>query len=315
MEKLRNEITLHYSDPAIEELLKGNQQDRANYTLHFNQNEEIFLKLDRDFVVPSFPVHHDVKNSKPSENYRKALKQVIQQLITISPGVFKGLSHYFDPAEILKPVFFQLYRVANRHYLYFMRLDLLFRTHEASLETRGDNDRTPAYRTRNLFLEGDLIPLDKVIVSEGKIQAFHVHQIIPNTWVGETGRGYLVQGIWMDHELTKYFSKLFVPRDIRIYPYYPFTCKYRTICHTPFHFDPEGRKQHLPHLHRALDFLVPRISMIQSTLKGSSFSPKDPTFLSMKKEVPSLWNRVWDPITIHMYLNAQDMKEFLLEEI
>ncbi len=82
-----------------------------------------------------------------------------------------------------------------------------------------------------------------------------VEQMISDTWIGETGRGYFIQGIWMDADLNKFFTKLVIPQGKRIYPYYPFTSKYRTICHNPIGISSAQRREAIPRLHRFIDFL------------------------------------------------------------
>ncbi|MCF6335259.1 MAG: hypothetical protein L3J12_05930, partial [Spirochaetales bacterium] len=175
-------------------------------------------------------------------------------------------------------------------------------------------DVTDFYRTKKLYLESDLIPIVEYTVKNGEIDGFIVEQNISETWIGETGRGYLLEGIWIDQELTKYLSKLFLPENKKFYPYYPFTCKYRTICHTVTDLSPEGRKKHLIYLHSARAFVLPLIDEIQNTLKESStFNREIPSFMEMKKRVPSYWKNVWEPLKVESYLNEQDMKEFLID--
>ena len=93
----------------------------------------------------------------------------------------------------------------------------------------------------------------------GKVVAFVVKQTISQNWIGETGKGYLVRGIWMDSELTKFFSKLFLPTGKRTYPFYPFTCRYKTRLHDrPRIPHPIPGEKLLPYLHRALSRFSPR---------------------------------------------------------
>ncbi|MBN1648049.1 MAG: hypothetical protein JW874_08455 [Spirochaetales bacterium] len=313
MEKILNQIAVNYSDAEINNAIKTVQGKNRPFSRHFNQNEEFFLQLDSEITVPGLPVHHDIRKSRPSAPYLSAIRQVISQLAGIIPSVLSGLVYFFDPGEILRPCFFQLYRYSDKQYLYLLRIDLSFRTHEAELIDRGDNNTTPAYKTRNLFLEADFIPLSTVNTANNKITDFLVNQTVSQTWIGETGRGYFVQGIWIDQELSKYFSRLFFPDDVRSYPYYPFPCKYRTVCHSVLNLDQEGRKKHLPLLIRAMNFLVPRMRDIEKSLRSQNFSPEMPFFLGQKQLVPTGWNDIWRDLKVNSYLNSKDMKEYSVD--
>jgi len=145
------------------------------------------------------------------------------------------------------------------------------------------------FTTRKLFMEYDLLPLQEIIVEKGIAKSFIVKQNISRTWLGETGRGYYIEGIWMDTELTKFLSKLFIPEGKTTYPYYPFTCKYRTLCHTLIDFSPDGRKKHLIYLHKAEEIVLPEIDTIQNALNNTAFSRDLPEFRQLKTKVPLYW--------------------------
>ncbi len=230
------------------------------------------------------------------------------------PQVFSSLTYFFNPTDTLRPSFFQLYRLANVHYLYILKIDLSFKTHEHTLIQRGTNSATAEYRSRKLFLEGLVIPLSSVERVDDKISSFRVRQTISQTWIGETGRGYMIQGIWIDHELTKFFSKIFLPPRQRTYPHYPFQCKYRTICQEVIDLDLESRKIKTPNLHRAFIFIKPMMNAIQEALRTDDFSENLPIFKAIKNRVPEHWNAQWDGIKVKAYLNEQDMKEYIIED-
>jgi hypothetical protein len=219
----------------------------------------------------------------------------------------------FDPAEILRPGFFQLYRLEGSQYLYLFRLDLRFRPQAHTVLRKGSNDLTAAYSSDLLFLEAAIIPIREVQTHSGNITTFVVDQTISNTWVDEIGRGYLVQGIWIDNDLTKFFSKLFLPEGKRTYPFYPFVCKYKTICQNLIDPAPEVREKLLPHLHRALDFLRPVMPEIEGSLKEQNFSESNVTFRRLKRRVPPSWSEIWNSLRLEMYLNDQDMKEYSID--
>lgn len=314
MEQLANEIRPAYADRAVNEKLTASQVEVGRvYSLRYNQNEEFFIEIDRSIVVPSFPIHHDVRQLVPRADYSNSLRDFVDHLLPAAPNFFSDLTYFFDPAEIQKPCFYRLYRVQDSYYLYLLRINLQFRPLEAELLERGSNDITASFGTRRLYIESDLIPLASVITELGRVVAFTIKQLVSQTWIGETGKGYLVRGIWMDMELTKFFTKLFLPAGKRFYPYYPFTCKYKTICMTVLDPTPEKRRTLLPLLHAALSTLEPEMERIQGSLKTETFSEQLPVFKELKAKVPQALEKPWTGVAITPYLNDNDQKEFLVE--
>ena len=310
MPKTDNVIRCAYTDPKINELLKQAGSDTGTFSRHYNQSEEFFFRFERNFSVPQLPIHHDVRVSVPEPRYLQLLSQVLEQLITLAPQLFAGLTYMFDPSETLHPSFFHLYRYESSQYLYLLRLDLMYRPQAHKLTQRGSNDRTAAYSSECLFLESTCIPVKEVQTQAGRISTFVIDQTISNTWVDEIGRGYLVQGIWMDNDLTKFFSKLFLPEGKRTYPFYPFICKYKTVCQNLIDPDSETRRELLPYLHRALQYLRPVMPEIEAALKGHDFSPDLETFRSLRSRVPAPWKEIWNGLHVEMYLNSRDLKEY-----
>lgn len=315
MEQLLNEIRVSYLDADINALLAGIPEEAVDipYSVGFNQGEEEFIDLSKDFLVPRLPIHHDVRVSDPSVTYIRALKDVANQLVETIPAALQGLTYYFDPAEILKPCFFRLYKVEGVVYLYHLRIDLSLRPFGGEVLERGSNDITAAFSTRRVFVESEIIPLDAVMWELGKVRAFRVRQLVSNTWIGESGRGYMVRGLWMDSGLTKFFSKLVLPDGTRTYPYFPLSCKYKTICATAPRLGPECRKRLLPLLHRAIGFLVPEMDRIQSALKTQDFSETMAEYIELRKRVPAAWQEILAGAESKAYLNERDMKEYSLE--
>lgn len=313
MEKLLNEIRLNYTDQEINKLLQNNTNGALPFTCHFNQSEEMFIRLRDEFEVPQFPVHHDMKKKVPSPEYLNSLRNFLGQIIPKAPQVFKDLTYFFDPTEIMHPCFFQVYKLGESLFLYLLRIDLMFHTHQAEIVKPGTNDKTAVYRSRDLFLESEFIPLEKVDSNGGKLQSFSLKQTISQTWIGETGRGYFLQGIWMDNDLTKFFSKLFLPSGKRIYPYYPYTCKFRTLCLSLIQFNPEERRKLLPHLNKALEIIIPNIETIQNSLRNVPFSENLDTFVKIKRDIPQGMVSLWNNLKVTPYLNEKDMKEFRIE--
>ncbi len=312
MEKILNKIKIGSTSKRIDDIL-ALKSENSSYTYHFNQNEESFIKLETEFTVPHFPIHHDSERDTPKRSYMDALEDFMKQIIPNTASIFSILSYFFNPAEIFHPCFYQIYKYKEQLYLYLIRLDLIYKPSDGTIVEPGSNDVTNAYKTANLYLESDLIPLSEFTSQNGKVSGFIIEQNISETWIGETGRGYLHEGIWIDQELTKYLSKLFISKNIKSYPYYPFTCKYRTFCHTVTDLSPNGRKKHLLYLHTARAFILPLLDKIQNALKQESFSTDLPAFQEMKARVPKYWEKVWQPLNVKRYLNNSDMKEFLIE--
>jgi hypothetical protein len=314
MEQILGRIQLGSSDRAINDLLKDSDPDPADYTRHYSQGEDFFLRLDRSIEVPHFPIHHDVRSKKPGASYIEPLRELLAKVVPALPNVFSELTYFFDPGEILRPAFYKLYKIQGVTYLYLLRMDIHFNPNLFTILDSGSNDVAPAYRTDRIFLDADLIPLSKILYENQRITGFEVEQLVSQTWIGETGRGYFVQGIWLDRELTKFFSKLFLPRDRRFYPYYPFTCKYRSVCHTVVDLTSDGRKRLMPLLHRVREFLLPHMEEIQEALRQESFSEDLVTFRRLEQEVPEKWKEPFTAFEVRPYLNELDMKEFAIED-
>jgi len=316
MEKalISNSIRIAYIDAAVNRQLAAIPAAARNgaFSIHFNQDEDLFLELGSDFVSPSFPIHHDVRIDTPEEIYMEALRPLIASLSSQLPGLFQGLTYFFDPSDNLKPSFFRLYKVEDSIYAYLLRLDLSYRPFESELAAAGTNDITASYRTRRLYIESEIVPLEEVVWQDGRAAALVVRQLISNTWIGETGRGYLIHGIWMDAGLSKFFSKVVLGAGSHTYPFYPFFCKYKTICASIPFPSAEYRRMVLPLLHRLVGFLGPQMGQIQNSLKQSDFSETMPLFVELARRVPESWRRVFAGYRSEAYLNSRDIKEFTL---
>jgi hypothetical protein len=310
VEQIGNELHVSYSDREINKVLEGIGESIVPFSRHFSQNEEFFIKMERDVTIPHLPIHHDVREPKPDGDYLQGIREVVTQLSDTAPQILKELIYFFDPSEIMRPCFFKIYRVEDECYLYLLRIDLMMKPAEGFVIERGTNDRTPRYRTHKLFLEPMIIPLAEVQKIEGKVKGFLIKQTISDTWIGELGRGYMVQGIWIDLDLTRFFTRLFVPKGRKIYPFFPFICKYKTLCHSVIDLGSDGRRNAVPHLHRAMQFLLPSMTRIQTVMKNVSFSEDMAFFLDLKSKVPEIWYEPWKSTTVESYLNESDMREF-----
>ena len=119
----------------------------------------------------------------------------------------------------------------------------------------------------------------------------------------------------MDDDLTKFFTKLLVPKGVRLYPFYPFVCRFKTICENVADPSSEYRDSSLSHLIQALEFLTPYMEDIQEQLRDSQFSEEMEFFQNLKKQVPQYWDLVFQNIKIETYLNQNDMREFKVETL
>lgn len=313
MEQIANEIRVGHADPGLNGLLKAIGEEQRPFDRRFSQGEDFFLHLAEPLTIPHFQIHHDVRVPEPSPAYLASLSAVVGQVIQRAPQILKGLTYFFDPAEILRPCFYHVYRIEESLFLYMMRMDLVMRPSEATVIERGTNDLTASYSSRQLFVEATVIPLSEVVRNGDRVRSFRVKQTISQTWIGEFGRGYFQQGIWMDADLTKFFSRLFLPADKKTYPYYPFQCKYKTVCESVISLDPEGRARAVPFLHRALQFLGPSMERIQEEIKNSSFSEELGIYRDLKGQVPQSWYEAWQRIKVERYLNEAEMKEYRIE--
>jgi hypothetical protein len=313
VEQISSEIRVGYSDRETNALLASVTDGQRPFSRHFSQSEDFFLLLEDPYTVPHMPIHHDVRLHEPTPAYAAALRGVISQVARLAPQALKDLAYFFDPAEILRPCFYHLYRVEGSLYLYLLRVDLTMRATESTVIERGTNDATPHYSSKRLFLEPTVIPLEEAVREDGRVKGFRIRQTISQTWIGEYGRGYFQQGIWMDADLTKFFSRLFLPAGLKTYPYYPYLCKYKTVCQSVIDLTMAGRAAMIPALHRGLSFLLPAMERIQAEMKHESFSEELGIFRELKGRVPGSWYAPWEKLRIQSYLNDQDMKEYLIE--
>jgi hypothetical protein len=314
VDQISNEIAIGHPDRTIDSIVGAAARGERPFTRHFNQGEDFFLRLSGEYTVPRMPIHHDVRQPRPGAAHLDALSRAMSGIAALAPQVFAGLAYFFDPAEVLRPCFFKLYRIEERAYIYLLRVELAMRDPLAAVIERGTNDMTATYRTRKLFLEDTVIPLAEVLRAEdGTVRAVRVQQTISQTWIGEFGRGYFQQGIWMDLDLTRFFTRLFLPAGTQSYPYFPFLCKYKTLCQSLVDLTPDGRAAALPCLHRALGFAVPSMEGILAQMRHGGFSEEMEIFRQLKARVPEAWYQPWRGLRVESYLDEADMKEFRVD--
>ena len=193
-----------------------------------------------------------------------------------------------------------------------MRLDLNIRLSDSMIVQQGTNDTTPEFNTDKLYFESLIIPIDKPDFnsSGGEIP---IHRLFNSTWIGETGTGYHINGQWIDREATKMLSALYLPEDMRTYPYYPFRCDFNTVALAPPDLTLRGRKRLLTYLHKSLSMITTDIPVIEETLKKENFSKSLPAYSKLKKAIPDEWTKIWSSLKISPYLNENEMKEYKLE--
>ena len=306
------EIRVGAREPSINALLPGILSDEGPWTRRFNQNEELFLELEEEIRVPSLPIHHDVRQVLPTAEYVESLREVVAQLCRVAPGLLRHLTFTFHPADILRAHFHRHYAAEQGdRYLYLLNIDLSYRPAEHRTITRGTNDRTAEYRGRRVFVESLFVP---VRGEDDESRPFFT--VLPSfspTWLGERGRGYFRQGIWIDQDLTRFFSRLFLPAGVRAYPFYPFVCRYRTLCQALIDLAPAARRAMLPFLHDALQFIAPSLGRIERELRSAGFSEDLPFFRELRSSLPEAWRAFHRGLRLRAYLNADGNKEFLVE--
>ncbi len=312
MEKLLDVISFKYSDPEISEIINTLPGKTSGYTFHFNQNEDAFLKSGTSFTVPSFAVHHNVNEVKPSDEYLIKMRELVGSLSEIFPDPFRGTRYFFDPAEVLRPCFIQLFRIEESHYLYLMRPDLNIRPADSKVIQQATNDLTAEFQTRKLYFESMIIPIHKPSMNAngGEIP---ILRLFGSTWVGETGAGYHINGQWIDRELTRMLSALYLPEGIRTYPYYPLKCDFNTVTIAPAKLSVEGRKSFLGYLHKALAVIEKYIPEIEESMRTEKFSKDLAAYKNLRSKIPAQWTKIWSSLKISPYLNENDMKEYKLE--
>ena len=312
MEKLLDTIIFRYSDQVISEIIGPLSDETDNYPVFFSQNEDQFIRSATPLHIPAMGIHHDVESIKPSEDYLSTLRTVIESLSAVFPALFTGTRYYFDPAEVLRPCFIQVFKSENRHYLYLLRLDLNIRLAESRIINPATNDMTADFETERLYFENMFLPINKPeITSAGG--SIPIERLFKSTWVGETGAGYHLNGEWIDHELTKMLSALYLPPKKKSYPYYPFRCDFNTVAFCPPLISPKARRYFLGYFHRTLPILLADLPDIEAGLKEAPFSRDLPLYLELKKKIADEWTKTWSSLKISPYLNENEMREYRLE--
>jgi hypothetical protein len=311
MNYVSNVITIHNTNTEINEILKKCKGYNPKYTMHFSQNEEFFLKIEKEITIPSIKIHNDINNTKPDAKYIDTIIKIITDIAPFIAPVIEETEYSFDPAEPLRPMFYKLYNYNGNYYLYVAKLDLMLKPHNCEITAAGSNDFTHTYKTNNIFIDTGLLPIKKFATENNSVY-YEIKEFISETWIDETGKGYFIQGIWMDNELTKFFSYLFINNKIHSYPYYPFICKYKTITYAPLEFSAESRLKHTETLEKVYNFLFPFIHDIEKEFKNSIFSKDMELYKKLKQKTEKECYNDFSSLKIKRYLNSKDMREYEL---
>lgn len=322
MDQILKTISIRSTSNEINRIIKDCKGVSPTYSMHFCQNEDFFLKIRRKITIPPFKVHHNIKKAKPDKNYLQLFQSIMEQLAPALFPIFESTQYYFDPAEPLRPVFYQINNINNKIFLYLMQLDISFKPHDCTITTPANNDNTPEFCTNSIFMDTDIILLEKTETSADGTITCTIKQPISETWIGEKGRGYFIKGIWIDSELTKFFSSLFLPNGVLSYPYYPFICKYRTISHFYPNFGEKNRLNAIKTLDKAYTFLEPHIEEIEKELKDVGFRSDSSLLASLRALIHEdndetdriIWSKegFLKNLNVKRYLNSKDMTEYEL---
>jgi len=306
------DFILTHSDYEINQILTQKpQQEPQGFSRNFSQDEDFFLRLSKPMEIPSFEIHHDVNNPKPSEAYVNALTSLVRKLHPALPQLMAGLRWYFDPRDHLRPSFFALLRRNEKYYLYALVLDLLIRPRECQIITQGTNTKTPLYQTKNIYLDSYILPLEGAPQDTPQGKLAFVKKLFSDTFKGESGRGYFVQGSWMDPDLNKFLSKLFVPKGKRVYPYFPLRCLLSSLATTVAGLNPPARRKAAVLTDLLVEFLGPLVSSIQDVLKKQEFSPDLPLFQDIQNKIPESIKQYFLGFEIKVDLNEDNQREYL----
>lgn len=307
MDRKTSTIEFGFSDSTIDTILSAPCPDvQPVKKLYYNRNEDQFLTLTSPLEIPGLPVHHPLENRTPPDGYVSMIADLASFLMKEVPSLVAGTHWAFDPVNLHVPQFYRIHKIGAQNYLMLTRIDLACYPLDSEIIKEGSNNRTHAYRTSRLFFESDWMPLASVeeLPDRTLVQPF---QTIPNTWKGEAGQGYMIHGIWMDADINKFFSKLFLPEGRRSHPFYPVNCKHRCVCVNSLHLpDPEI-------LERIREVIEPELDSILRDLQNSPFSELMPLFKRIRSEVPKETCTVWKNVRVTPTLDKDDHKEYIVE--
>lgn len=308
MEKLCD-FLLGPGDPEVSRCLKGLDSQVPLLDRRFTQQEDFFLVLDRPVVVEAFGIHHDVHNLLPSERYLHVVRSAVKAWSEQVPGIFHGLSWFFDPKDLFHPLFVQVFTARDKRYLFLLRADLTFRGRHGEILERGGNDTTPRYSTRCLFLESEVLPLESLETLGGE-RRVSLTKLFPFTWQGEEGRGYFVTGRWLDQEITKLLSRAALAPGVKSFPCYPLRCRYETLSSRCLNPGFTGRQRAAAVLSAAWPLVSVWADRIQSELRDDPFREDHPLVAALREDWAGRLENAWGAFRTEAYLNESEQKEY-----
>ena len=275
----------------------------------FTQEEEFFLELPQPLTIPALDVHHNVHQLEATEEYIAAVTGLVRELTRMIPAALVGLNWFFDPRDTLHPLFVQALSSKDKRYLYLLRIDLTCRPRHAETLERATNSRTARYRTNRLFLESEVLPLDALDTSTPE-KKLYLAKLFQNTWKGESGRRYHIEGQWIDQDITKFLTRSVLAPKRKSFPFYPLRCRYNTLSSTCLELSPEGRRKSAAILDLMWTQVAPRASIIQNRLQDAPFSENDELFAQVRTLCQPLIEPRLGSYRLEAYLNEQEQKEY-----
>lgn len=303
------DLVLATSDAPLARRLMMAVDQVPSLDRRFTQEEDFFLVLDRPFVVGAFPIHHPVTDFHPPDAYLETLRTLVDGWVALVPGIFQGLSWFFDPKDLFHPIFVEVLNAGPKPYLFVLRPDLTFRRGYSEVLVPGGNTVTPRYSTRYLFLESEVLPLTSWTL-DGDIQEFYLTKLFQPTWLGESGRGYFVTGQWLDRDISRLLSRAAFPAGVKTFPVFPLRCRYETLsvrCLSP---TPEGRKRSAEVLEVAWPLIEPWTGRIQADLSAEPFRDDSPLVPDLREAWGPRLSLLWGDYRLEAYLNDHDQKEY-----
>jgi len=310
MEKT-SDFLLGASNPLVTELFRNLNPVSVDDSVKrcFTQDEELFVQLKEPLLVPSLAIHHEVTKMTPSAEYGGLIQQLTSDLAQRLPALFSGLTWFFDPRDTLHPLFLQVLGAKEKRYLYCLRVDLTWRARFCEVLERGSNSRTPTYSTRSLFIESEVLPLASLDSSTSE-KRLHLAKLFRNTWKGEAGRRYHVEGQWIDQDITKFVTRAVLSPGRKTFPFYPLRCRFNTLSATCIDLDPQGRRKAATILELTWNQLASLAPEIQNRLQEFPFTEEDPLFLQARQACQPLVEPRLGNYQLEPYLNAHEQKEY-----
>jgi len=300
---------LGLSDPQINSRLAALDGTSSGLDRRFTTSEESFLVLDRPFTVESFEVHHPVDQTRPSAGYRAVVRDLVDQWSLSAPSVFRGLRWYFDPRDLVHPTFLQVGKAGGLYFLVLVRPDLTWRPRHGELLEKGDNNRTPKYRSGHLFFEAEVLPLAGWATGEGTL-GLRLAPLFPETFEGETGRGYFVTGRWIDHEVSRLLNRAALVPGTRTFPFFPLRCRWGTLSVQDPDPGVEGRRRAALALAAAWPLVSPWADRIQADLKAEAYREDHPLVEALRGTWAGRLEALGRGYRLEPYLNEHEHKEY-----